>query len=180
MTQFTGALRKRALTWYMTYIERTPQASKADIKAQFLYFFKTPDAKHMVAKKLKTTSQKPGESVQEYDKRWKYLLSQLDYVIDEQLLIQWFLVGLSQNIRRHISLETLKTYEDALTKSLQVEMDEDISTYPTDNRLEEQLKIMQKYLKELNLKSQDIWCLKFSLTGHSKDNRRQDISRQDV
>ena len=35
-------------------------------------------------------------------------------------------------------------------------MDEDFPAYPMDNRLEEQLKIMQKYLKELNLKSQDI------------------------
>ena len=56
MTQFAGALRKRALTWYMTYIKRTPQASKVEIKAQFLYLFKTPYAKHMAAKKLKTTS----------------------------------------------------------------------------------------------------------------------------
>ena len=64
-------------------------------------------------------------------------MSQLDYVIDEQLLIQWFLVGLSQKIHRHISLETFKTYEDALTKALQVEMDEDIPAYLTDDRIEE-------------------------------------------
>ena len=88
-------------------------------------------------KKLKTTSQKPRETVCDYDKYWKYLLSQLDYVIDEQLLIQWFLAGLSQKVRRHISLETFKSYEDALTKSLQVEMDEDIPAYPTDHILEE-------------------------------------------
>ena len=71
----------------MNYIERTPQESKVDIKALFLSFFKTPDAKHLVAKKMKTTSQKPTESIWEYDKRWKHLLSQLDYVIDEQFLI---------------------------------------------------------------------------------------------
>ena len=123
--------------WYMTYIERTPQASKAKIKAQFVSFFKTPDTKHLAAKKLKTTSQKPTESIREYEKRWKDLLSQLDYVIDEQLLIQWFLAGLSQNIRRHISLETFKTYDDALTKALQVEMDEHFLAYLTDTRLEE-------------------------------------------
>ena len=119
----------------MTYIERTPQASKAEIKVQFLSFFKTPDAKHLVAKKLKTTSQKTTESVQEYDKHWKYLLSQLDYVIDEALLIQWFLAGLSQKIRQHISLETFKMYEDALTKALQVEMDKYFPAYLIDNRL---------------------------------------------
>ena len=98
MVQFTGALRKRALTWYMTFSERTPRATKSEVKAQFLSFFKTLDTKHLAAKKLKTTSQKLGETVRDYDKRWKYLLSQLDYVIDEKLLIQWFLVGLSQNI----------------------------------------------------------------------------------
>ena len=105
-------------------------------------FFKTPDANHLVAKKLKTISQKPTESGREYDKRWKDLLCQLDYVIDKQLLIQWFLASLTQKIRRHISLETFKTYEDALTKALQVEMDEYIPVYPTDHRLEEQLEIV--------------------------------------
>ena len=124
------------------YIERTPQESKAEIKVQFLSFFKTLDAKHLAAKKLKTTSEKTAESIQEYEKRWKDLLSQLDYVIDEQLLIEWFLSGLSQKIWWHISLEKFKTYEDALTKSLQVEMDKDFPAYPTDTRLEEQLEIM--------------------------------------
>ena len=95
MAQFAGALRKRALTWYMTFSERTPLETKAEVKVQFLSFFKTLDAKHLAAKKLKTTSQKPGETVCNYDKRLKDLLSQLDYVIDKQLLIQWFLVGLS-------------------------------------------------------------------------------------
>ena len=69
MAQFTGALRKRALTWYMTFSERTPRATKAEVKAQFLSFFKTSDAKHLAAKKLKTTSQKQGESIRDYDKR---------------------------------------------------------------------------------------------------------------
>ena len=88
-----------ALTWYMTFSKRQPRATKAEIKVQFLSFFKTPDAKHLAAKKLKTTSQKPGETICDYDKHWKELLIQLDYVTDEQLLIQWFLAGLSQKIR---------------------------------------------------------------------------------
>ena len=144
---------------------------KAKIKAQFLSFFKTPDAKHLATKKLKTTQQKAAETVHDYDKCWKDLLSQLDYVIDEQLLIQWFLVGLSQKVRRHISLETFKTYEDALTKAIQVEMDKDIPAYPMDHRLGQQLETVQKSLKELNLKNQEIWCTKCSTNDHLKDNR---------
>ena len=59
-----------------------------------MYFFKTPDAKHLAAKKLKITAQKPTEIVRKYDKRLKELLSQLEYNIDEQLLMQWFGAGL--------------------------------------------------------------------------------------
>ena len=63
MAQFTGALRKRALMWYMTFTERTPQASKVEIKVHFLSFFKTLYAKHMAPKKLKRASQKLAKSV---------------------------------------------------------------------------------------------------------------------
>ena len=59
-------------------------------------------------------------------------------------------------------------YEDALTKALQVEMDEYFRTYPTDTRLEEQLEIMYKSLKELNLKNQDVWCTKCSMANTLK------------
>ena len=83
MAQFVGALRKRALTWYMTFSEWQPRVMKDEIKAQFLSFFKTLDAKHLAAKKLKTMQQKLGETVRDYDKHWKDLLSQLDYVTDE-------------------------------------------------------------------------------------------------
>ena len=128
----------------MTFTNRTHKESKAEIKAQFLYFFKTLVAKHLATKNLKTSSQTPTESVWEYDKRWKDLINQLEYVIDKQLLIQWFLIGLSQKIRWHICLETFKMYEDALTKAMQVEIAKDFLAYPMDTRLKEQLEIMQK------------------------------------
>ena len=115
----------------MTYIERTPNSYKAEIKQQFMSFFKTPDAKHLAVKKLKSTIQKPAKTIPYYDKIWKDLFSQIDYVIDEQLLIQWFLTGMSQNILWHISLDTFKKYEEPLTKDLSVEMDEDYPAYPT-------------------------------------------------
>ena len=67
IAQFTISLSKRALTWYMTFSERTPWATKEKIKVQFLSFFKTPDAKHLAAKKLKTTSQNSGETVHNYE-----------------------------------------------------------------------------------------------------------------
>ena len=51
-------------------------------------------------------------------KIFKDLLIQLEYNIDEQLLIQWFVSGLLQKIQMHIRLDNFNTYEDALTKAL--------------------------------------------------------------
>ena len=71
-------------------------------------------------------------------------------------------------------------YEEELTNALQVEMNEEYPTYPTVNaQIEEQLEIMQKYLREMNLKGQEIWCTKCSTIDHTKDNCRQDVSRKD-
>ena len=59
----------------MTYTKKTPNVTKAEIKQQFLSFFKTLDAKHLAAEKLKTIVQKPTQTVRDYDKWWKDLLS---------------------------------------------------------------------------------------------------------
>ena len=55
IAQFVGALRKRALTWYMNFTENKTR-SKADIIVNFLAFFKTEDVAHLVAQKLKDIS----------------------------------------------------------------------------------------------------------------------------
>ena len=46
IAQFAGALRKRALTWYMNFTE-SQNKSKAEIKASFLAFIKTEDVAHL-------------------------------------------------------------------------------------------------------------------------------------
>ena len=48
IAQFAGALRKRALTWYMHFTE-SQNRSKVEIKASFLAFFKMEDVAHLVA-----------------------------------------------------------------------------------------------------------------------------------
>ena len=52
ITQFTGTLRQRALTWYMNFTE-SQNRSKVEIKASFLAFFKIEDVAHLAAQKLK-------------------------------------------------------------------------------------------------------------------------------
>jgi hypothetical protein len=110
------SLRARALTWFMNYTDNQ-QHSKSEIKKNFLTFFKTQDISHLVAQKLKEIKQNPGKTICEYDKRFKYLLSQIPYAINEKLLVQWYVAGLLQNIRVPLHMYDLSTCEEILKKN---------------------------------------------------------------
>ena len=116
ITQFVGTLRKRALTWYMNFIE-SQNKSKAKIKANFLTFFKMEDVAHLAAQKLKDIKQRPGESVREYDKRFKDLLIQILANIDANLLVQWYVVGLLHHVRDPLRMHDIKSLEEAFKKA---------------------------------------------------------------
>lgn len=60
---------------------------KDEIKKNFLSFFKNKDVAHLSAQNIKEIKQTPREIVQEYDKRFKELLSQIPYTIDVNLLV---------------------------------------------------------------------------------------------
>ena len=66
-----------------------------------------------------------GEFVREYDKCFKDLLSQIAYTRDEQLLVQWFITKLLQNIQAPLRMHMIENYDEALKKSQQFEFDED-------------------------------------------------------
>ena len=53
-------------------------------------------------------------------------------------------------------LDNFNTYEDALTKAFQVEMDEDYPVNLVDSHIEEQLEIMQNSIRDLNLKGHEV------------------------
>ena len=46
IAQFVGALKKRALTWYMNFTKNQAR-SKDDIKSNFLSFLKMEDVTHL-------------------------------------------------------------------------------------------------------------------------------------
>jgi hypothetical protein len=72
---------------------------KNEIKHNFLTVFKTQNIIHMVVQKLKEIKKNLGETMREYDKRFKDLLSQIPYLIGKKILVQWYIVGLLQKIR---------------------------------------------------------------------------------
>ena len=108
IAQFAGALRKRALTWYMNFTENQAR-TKDEIKTNFLAFFKIEDVTHLAAKKLKDIKQIPGETVREYDKRFKDLLSQIPYNIDSNILVQWYITGLLHHVRSPLRMDDINT-----------------------------------------------------------------------
>ena len=97
--------------------------TKDEIKTNFLAFFKTEDVAHLAAQKLKDIKQIPGEIVQEYDKRFKDLLSQISYNIDSNHLVQWYIAGLLHHVRDPLRMHDIKTLEESLKKAQQMESD---------------------------------------------------------
>lgn len=116
IAQFATALRKRELTWYMNFIENQA-ISKDKIKSNFLSFFKMEDVTHLASQKLKYIKQVPSESVWEYDKIFKDLLSQILSNIDDNILVQWYVSGLLHHVRAPLRLHDIKTLEEAFKKA---------------------------------------------------------------
>ena len=72
----------------------------------------------MEGHKLKKIKQRITESVKEYDRIFKYILSKIPSKLDPALVIQYFVDGLQQRIKTPILLNAYTTYKDVLNKSL--------------------------------------------------------------
>ena len=84
IAQFVGALRKRALTWYMNFTENQTN-SKDDIKVNFLAFFKTEDVAHLATKSLNILSKYQANQFGSMTKD-----SKISWVKSHQTLMQIF------------------------------------------------------------------------------------------
>ena len=89
---------------------------KNQIKKNFLAFFKIEYVAHISTYKLKEIKWTPGETVQEYNKRFKDLLTQIPYIIDVNLLVHWYVAGLLHHIRALLRMHEIKSLEKALKK----------------------------------------------------------------
>jgi hypothetical protein len=81
-----------------------------------------------------------------YDKRFKDLLSQIPYMIDENILVQWYVAGLLQNIRAPLWMYDLSTCEEILKKTQRIEMDDEglVNSSSTEKRLEDKITELQQ------------------------------------
>ena len=172
ITQFAGALRKRALTWYMNFTESLNR-SKAEIKASFLAFFKMED----VAQKLKDIKQRPEELVREYDKRFKDILSQILIIIDVNLLVQWYVTSLLHHVRAPLRMHDITLLEEAFKKAQQMESDVDVAIPSEKGRLEDKIEILSKTIRKLTMEKTNIWCSNCREEGHTKESCRYQTVR---
>ena len=92
-----------------------------------------------------------GETVWEYDKRFKYLLSKIPYTIDVNLLVQWYVASIQHHVRAPLIMHDINTLEEALKKEQQMESDVEISTLTENGRLEEKIEILHRTIKYLSL-----------------------------
>ena len=80
----------------------------------------------------------------------------------------------------HIRLDNFNTYEDTLTKALQVEMGEEYRVSLVDSYIEEQLEIMQNSIQEISLKGNEFWCMRCSTARHTKYYCQQEEHQQEI
>ena len=143
--------------------------TKDEIKKNFLAFFKTKDVAHLATENLKESKQTPGETVREYDKRFKDLLSQIPYTIDVNLLVQWYVADLLHHIRAPLRMHEIKTLEKDLKKAQQMESDVDINSPSDIGRLEEKIEMLHQIIKDMSLCKYNLWCSNYREEGHTKD-----------
>ena len=71
----------------------------ANIKKAMIKEFKKPKSKSQCITKLKEIQQRRGESVWDFDQRFKVLLDQVSFTIGPKQHKEWFIVALLPHIR---------------------------------------------------------------------------------
>ena len=97
-TQLVTSFRDWALTWFMKF-SSTQNYALADIKKAMIKEFKKPKSESQCITELKEIQQKRGESVWDFDQRFKVLLDQVSFTIGPEKHKEWFIAALLPHIR---------------------------------------------------------------------------------
>ena len=96
--QLITSFRDWALTWFMKF-SSTQSHSLDDIKEAIIKEFKKPKSESQCITELKEIQQKQGESVWDFDQRFKVLLDQASFTIGPAQQKEWFIAALLPHIR---------------------------------------------------------------------------------
>jgi len=101
MAQLETMFREGALSWYMKFKATTPSfqvRTLAEIKQALLKEFQKPKPKSQCIAKIKEIKQVSGESVWDFDQRFKVLLDRLTFQIPNAQHCEWFIARLLPHI----------------------------------------------------------------------------------
>lgn len=109
--------------------------------------------------------------VRECDKIYKDLLIQIMYVIDENILVQCYVVGLLQNIYGPLRMHEVKNCEEALKLAQRIETDDkgQSTNSSTRNKLEEKIAHLKILIIPLSFQKNNLWCIYYRTKGHTKE-----------
>ena len=96
--QLINSFRDRDLTWFMKF-SSTQNYVLANIKKAVIKEFKKPKSESQSITELKEIQQKRGESVWDFDQRFKVLLDQVSFTIGLEQNKEWFIKALLPHIR---------------------------------------------------------------------------------
>ena len=118
--QLVTSFRDRALTWFMKF-SSTQNHALADIKAAMMKEFKKPKSESQCITELKEIQQRHGESVWDFDQRFKVLLDQVSFPIGPAQHKEWFIAALLPHIRTPLMQQKVADQQEALEIAMKLE-----------------------------------------------------------
>ena len=118
--QLVTSFRDRALTWFMKF-SSTQNYILADIKKSMIKEFKKPKSESQCITELKEIQQKRGESVWDFDKRFKVLLDQVSFTIGPEQHKEWLITALLPHIRTPLMQQNVADQQEALEIAMKLE-----------------------------------------------------------
>ena len=118
--QLITSFRDRALTWFMKF-SSNQHPTLDEIKAAIIKEFKKPKSESQSITELKEIQQRCGESVWDFDQRFKVLLDQVSFTISPTQHKEWFITTLLPHIRTPLMQQKVADQQEALEIAMKLE-----------------------------------------------------------
>ena len=169
--QLVTSFRDRALTWF-TKFSSTQSHTLDDIKASIIKEFKKPKSESQCITELKEIQQRRGESVWDFDQRFKVLLYQVSFPIGPAQHKEWFIAALLPHIRTPLMQQKVADQQEALEITMKLE------TAPVEDnsgitQIQAQLAAMDLELRDMKRGKtgrEEVWCAQCRIEGHAKEH----------
>src|SRR5882757_8468674 len=92
-----------------------------DIKTSMIKEFKKPKSESQCITELKEIQQRRGESVWDFDQRFKVLLDQVSFTIGPEQHKEWFIAALLPHVRTPLVQQKVADQQEALEIAMKLE-----------------------------------------------------------